>query len=82
MFGFMFTLYFVTVFMLINNSNFKINLFYFKFLYYVAYLFKTNLTDILEYLTLILPQKTDISIRKVTVKFIVYYNFSQDKKIL
>ncbi len=78
----MFTLYFVTVFMLINNSNFKINLFYFNFLYYVAYLFKTNLTDILEYLTLILPQKTDISIRKVTVKFIVYYNFSQDKKIL
>ncbi len=65
----MFTLYFVTVFMLINNSNFKINLFYFNFLYYVAYLFKTNLTDILEYLTLILPQKTDISIRKVTVKF-------------
>lgn len=53
----MFTLYFVTVFMLINNSNFKINLFDFKFLYYVAYLFKTNLTDILEYLTLILPQK-------------------------
>ncbi len=69
MFGFMFTLYFVTVFMLINNSNFKIYLFDFKFLYYVAYLFKTNLTDILEYLTLISPQKMDISIRKVTVTF-------------
>lgn len=78
----MFTLYFVTVFMLINNSNFKINLFDFKFLYYVAYLFKTNLTDILEYLTLILPQKMYINIRKVTVKSYVYYHFSQDKKIL